>query len=77
MTASASCQKQMTEPSTCITNVGKVLADSLEFSSWHPHNCGVLCFRNPKVLTVDVHELELKVGYSVILYMFMELVRRL
>lgn len=56
------------EKHTRITNAAKISANSSEFCRRHPNNSMVVCFWNPKMLTINVHKLHFKIRNLVLGY---------
>lgn len=48
--------------STSITNGAEIFANPCKFCRWHSHKGFIFCFWYPKMFTINVHELHLKIS---------------
>ena len=46
---------------TSVTNTTEILADPSKLRGWHLNNSMILCLWNPKVFTINVHQLHFKI----------------
>ena len=60
--------KILCDEGTGISDAAEIFADAREFGGRHLDYGLVLCFRDPKVLAVDVHQLHLKIGDLILIY---------